>query len=212
MTATERFIKAWQEGFVCLHPTDTIPGLSFNPRSDRGISRFCDIKGRHPEKTTICLLASVDIALSFWLKLPLNWQRALAKGWPAGLSLIWYASQDVPKSLVREDGTIAFRVPRFSNDHLWMRDVLEELQIPFPTSSVNRSGEPAATHWAGAVKSLEGLAGIHIPSEQGKRLTASNQALASTLVRICDDKNGGTYELIRAGYFEERKLKAWLIS
>lgn len=212
MTATKRFIQAWQQGFVCLHPTDTIPGLSFNPRSNEGLQRFCDIKGRRPDKTTICLLASVELAKTYWLALPAGWQRALSKGWPAGLSLIWYASSRVPESLVRDDGTIAFRVPQFSDHDRWMSDVLTELQIPFPTSSVNQSGEPSAACWSDAVKKLDGLAGIYIPNDQTNSESVSNKAVASTLIRICEDDQGSGYQIIREGSFDERNLKTWLMS
>lgn len=212
MTVTERFIQAWQQGFVCLHPTDTIPGLSFNPSSHEGLQRFCDIKGRSPDKTTICLLSSVELAKTYWLALPANWQRALAKRWPAGLSLIWYASSRVPKSLVRDDGTIAFRVPHFSAQDRWMADVLTELQTPFPTSSVNQSGEPAAVHWSNAVKKLDGSAGIYIPKGQANSQSVSSKAVASTLVRICEDDEDVGYQIIREGSFDERNLKTWLMS
>lgn len=212
MTATKRFVQAWQQGFVCLHPTDTIPGLSFNPSSDQGLQRFCDIKGRSPDKTTICLLASVELTKKFWLELPAIWQRALAKGWPTGLSLIWYASPKVPKSLVRDDGTVAFRVPRFSPNDLWMSDVLTELQTPFPTSSVNRSGEPAAGNWLDAMKKLDGLEGVYIPQGHINTESVSHEAVASTLIRICEDDKDSGYHLIREGSFDKRSLNAWLMS
>ena len=38
------FLEAYHRGFVCLHPTDTVPGLTFNPESLIGQQRIQALK------------------------------------------------------------------------------------------------------------------------------------------------------------------------
>lgn len=145
------FAEAWRSGEVCLHPTDTLPGLSFRPQSKIGEENFVIVKERPEEKRPISLIADWSVADRLWRALPAAWDLTLHKLWPSSLSVIWYASEDCPKSLVAADGTVALRMPQWPADQLWMRELLLELQEPFPSSSVNISGEPATESWEGAV-------------------------------------------------------------
>ncbi|MES2746306.1 MAG: Sua5/YciO/YrdC/YwlC family protein, partial [Bdellovibrionota bacterium] len=148
---TEAFAKAWLGGKVCLHPTDTLPGLSFHPELKSAEEDFMAIKERPDDKRPISLIADRALTNRYWQTLPPLWDKALQKLWPSSLSVIWLASDACPKSLVAIDGTTAFRLPQWTQDKLWMRDLLLKVNLPFPSSSVNRSGETAEVSWAGAV-------------------------------------------------------------
>ena len=106
--------------------------------------------------------------------------------------MVWKASAQAPAAMVGTDGTIALRCPRFSHANAWMHEVLREISVPLPTTSVNRAGEPPHTHWAAAKKMAE-AAEFYVPEGI---IETDHLAQASTLIRIKDD---GGYELLRAG-------------
>ena len=49
----KEFVRNWQQGLVCLRPTDTLPGLSFNPASPSAKQTLFALKNRDESKTCI---------------------------------------------------------------------------------------------------------------------------------------------------------------
>jgi tRNA A37 threonylcarbamoyladenosine synthetase subunit TsaC/SUA5/YrdC len=195
----EAFAEAWLGGKVCLHPTDTLPGLSFHPRIPSAQDDFMAIKDRPENKRPICLVADQDVAKRSWQALPSAWDAALQRIWPASLSVIWLASESCPESLVASDGTVAFRMPHWSAEKLWMRELLLTLDLPFPSSSVNRSGEAAEESWVGALAfAAQAARAIYTPDWAGP--SPAIRALPSTVIRLQSD---GSYEVLREGALEK---------
>jgi tRNA A37 threonylcarbamoyladenosine synthetase subunit TsaC/SUA5/YrdC len=197
MKSIEEFIRAWTLGKVCLHPTDTLPGLSFNPRSAAAEANFIAVKERSPEKSPISLVASWDLVARSWQPLPGYWEEILKSLWPSSLTVIWKASKDCPTALLAGDGTSALRMPDWSEDKLWMRDLLLELDEAFPSSSVNRSGDPAISDWAEAATFLKASGqDIFVPSLDRLKAGADIKNKPSTLIRIEEDES---WTLLREG-------------
>lgn len=149
------FIQALDHDFVCLHPTDTLPGLSFHPNSKLAKDKLYKIKGREQGKTMISLVASLEQAQSFWEPLPKAWNLTLKKLWPSKLTVIWKASQNTPKSLVSSKGYLALRYPKLEPNLNWMYEVIKKFSYPLPSTSVNQSGEKSITPWDEALKFCE---------------------------------------------------------
>jgi tRNA threonylcarbamoyl adenosine modification protein (Sua5/YciO/YrdC/YwlC family) len=189
---SKRFVKAWLGGAVCLHPTDTLPGLSANPLDQSAVDELRAFKQRDSLRSFISLVPDFAHAQRYWLPLPPKWKTLLLKFWPGPLSVVWKASALAPAAMVGTDGTIALRCPRFSPSNAWMHEVLREVSLPLPTTSVNRAGEPPHSHWAAAKKMAES-AKFYVPEGV---IETDQGAQASTLIRIKDD---GGYELLRAG-------------
>ena len=188
-----QFIAALHAGRVCLHPTDTLPGLTFDPTNEFGRRALIAVKGRPETKPLLALVATPALARSFFAPLPGDWQRLLGLLWPAPLSVVWRASNQAPKALIAADGTIGLRVPLLHPDAAWFHYVLERLEIPLPTTSVNRSGEPAITTFAAASAFLKSEERTYLPAWD-QRLTLAQQT--STVIRLHPD---GTFTLLRAG-------------
>ncbi|MFW7379531.1 MAG: L-threonylcarbamoyladenylate synthase [Oligoflexus sp.] len=194
--------QAWMEGLVCLHPTDTIPGLSFRPDSNLAWSRLRELKGRSAEQTCIALVPDLTVALRYWQELPAGWQEVLTKLWPAPLSVIWQSNELCPKFLQRDDGSLGLRVPRFHVDDCWMIELLKLIDQPFPTTSVNRKGEAAASHWGAAKAWLQSNGSdVAIPSwVREKTHHEPVEAKPSTLLKILGDiDEPKPYQMIREG-------------
>lgn len=189
------FLGALKNDLACLHPTDTIPGLAFNPRKATGLNTICKFKGRSETKPCIGLVPSLERALAYWETLPLKWHKVLSKLWPGSLSVIWRANKAAPNALVSIEGTISLRVPCITQkEYCWMNEVLAKLEFPLPTTSVNISGQPPATTWKEAVSLVQKEHGIFIPQIEVHGVKTA--AAPSTLIKIIDEKK---YELLREG-------------
>lgn len=199
------FAAAWRSGSVCLHPTDTLPGLSFRPSLKEAEAKFMAVKGRPEDKRPISLIADMSLAKVLFQTLPGAWGQILNNLWPASLSVIWKASKDCPASLVAQDGTVALRMPAWTEDKRWMQELLKELNEPFPSSSVNRSGEAAADDWEKALSFCrESAHAITVPHWQGPQLAESHLKLPSTVIRLHDD---GTFAMLREGAISSSRIE-----
>ena len=143
----ERTVTALEAGQIVLHPTDTVPGLTCHPSHHQSINYLSFVKGRSVDKALLSLVHSTERALKYMACLPPGWRRALDLLWPGPLSVIWQASDLAPRSLVAADGTIGLRVPLLTKANEWYGAVLKEVNLPLPTTSVNRAASPAAKTW-----------------------------------------------------------------
>lgn len=204
------FLSALDRDQVVLHPTDSIPGLTFKPYSKMAKELLCRFKGRAQQKPCIALVESRQKAISLWRPLPGNWQIALDYIWPAPLTIVWQAD---PKScdsrLISPDGTLALRFPRLEGQDLWLFDVIAKIPYPLPTTSVNRQGMLPRTTWDEASREIESESGFYIPQrplccdspkKAGQR--------ASTIIGI----TGATeYRVFREGAVSRDELNSGLM-
>lgn len=201
-TEAEGLLRAWREGRVCLHPTDTIPGLSFNPNQPEAVHELTQLKGRDSEKTCISLVSHLELAMSYWHQLPPGWEDLLNFFWPGPLTVIWKAKKDYTQ--VRSDGTVAFRAPKFSKACDWMHTVLTELKAPFPSTSVNKSGESPCVSWEDALSFAAQSNAVYTPPWQH---TGRFSEAPSTVIKL---EESGDFIPIREGCIKVADIrKEW---
>ena len=194
MNIKEEFLSGLRDGKLMIHPTDTIPGITYDPSSEVAFESLCKIKSREMSKTCIGLVNSFDMASRFFKELSTADVELLKKYWPAPLSVVAMASDKAPNSMVRDDGTISLRFPNLSESHSWLYEVISTLAVPLPTTSINQSGEPAACSWIEAdsfAKSESQV--INLVEEYEVKTKAP-----STIVRI----NNGKFIILRQGLLE----------
>ena len=195
-------LGALKEHKAIIHPTDTIPGLSFDPDDDRGRQAVVQFKGREETKPFLGLVSSLEQAKKFWQPLPAGWSQKLEKLWPGPLSVVWQASEDAPRRLVGTDGTMGLRVPALHPENQWYLKVLGELGKPMPTTSVNHAGQQPALNWAEVSKKvLESDVDVFVtPGEfpSGDK--------PSTIIRLLE---GGGFEVLREGAIPRRDLEQY---
>jgi L-threonylcarbamoyladenylate synthase len=194
-SVSTQFIAAWQAGKICLHPTDTLPGLSVDPLHPQAVQALKTFKHKASLRTFISLVPDLSTALVNWLPLPAGWQERLSTLWPGPLSVVWQASSQAPAAMVGEDGSIALRCPQFSLSEAWMLEVLRGIKAPLPTSSVNHPGELPCTRWAEA-RAFALAENFYVPALKEAPVAKEHPALASTLIRLHPD---GGYTLLRQG-------------
>jgi L-threonylcarbamoyladenylate synthase len=130
-----RLAELLSSGGVAIMPCDTIYGIvGPAPGSE---TRLRELKGRG-EKSFLQLIAGPPWLARFGdLELP----ESLARYWPGPLTLIFPA----------ERGSVALRVPADPR----LRSLLERLDRPLYSTSVNRSGQPALWRIADILEQFE---------------------------------------------------------
>lgn len=194
---TKNFIAAFRQGLVCLHPTDTLPGLTFDPHSENGLKNLQAFKQHREGKGFVHLAPCVDIALQFWQPLPEPWPETLQRIWPAALTVVWRAADS--DRYGTEDETLAIRVPLLQD--CWFKDCLRALEL-IPSTSVNPSGEPPLSLVA-AISLLRNKSQFYIPYPFFNAERESETAQPSTIISISID---GSYSLLRHGAFALQSL------
>ena len=209
MVSIEDYANAWLAGKVCLHPTDTVPGLSFNPHQTRAEESFIALKGRTPGKSPISLIASWEVASRCWRPLPGRWEEILRDLWPSPLSVVWQASAKCPTPLIAADGTACLRMPEWTQDSAWMHTLLVRLNSPFPSSSVNLSGNPGLNDWNAALAFLKDKDNVYAPRLTPRQIEsyAERPQKPSTVIRIEED---GSWDIVREGMLTRSAIhKKW---
>ena len=197
----KNFLKAWTNGKVCLHPSDTIPGLTFNPEISLAKEELTRIKGRDINKPFIGLVSNFEQSKLLWSPLPKGIPEVLKALWPGPLSVIWKANPSGLRmeTMISPSKEIALRWPIWPITVSWLRDVIDDLKSPFPTTSVNKSGDKPILLWNEAVKFAmkEEIYSPELPpqNKDEKCLTPS------TVIRITNTSKG--YETLRVGAYSE---------
>ena len=206
MVSIEEYADAWLSGNVCLHPTDTVPGLSFNPHLALAEQNFIALKARTPDKSPISLISSWEVSARCWRPLPGSWEDILRNLWRSTLSVVWLASAKCPKPLIAADGTCGLRMPEWTQDTAWMHQLLVRLNSPFPSSSVNQSGQPGAIDWISAVAFLKGRDGVYVPKLTPRQIESHQERSLSpsTVIRLEED---GSLDIIREGVLSRGAIK-----
>ena len=186
--ATAAFLAAFARGLLCLHPTDTLVGLTGN-----NCAALCAYKQRPPHNGFVHLAADFEVACRYWQPLPAQWQLRLQQTWPAPLTVVWHAADT--NQAGTQDGMLAIRVPCLLPQHRWFAACLHALQL-IPSTSVNQHREPPLTCTA-AVARVQGDARMHVPQPL-LHAQAGMLDTPSTLIKLHDD---GSWQVLRQGGF-----------
>lgn len=189
------FLDNLRRGRICVHPTDTVPGLTCDPRDTSALDSLERIKKRSQKKPFVGLLASFDQAFHYWQDLPPFWHDLIPKIWPEAITFVWKARSNVPVCFLSKEGELALRCPKLPKDALWFQKVLETLDSPLPSTSINYEGEASLTD----EKELKEFCKIHdvyLPAH----LPQTPAALPSSIIRIT---KGAHFEWLRKGAFSE---------
>ena len=193
---------AWDRGDICLHPTDSIPGLSFNPASTKGYHHFLQIKKRATTKGFVTLASSWERAISFWQPLPPVWNAILESIWPAPLSVVWEAREGISDLLFpKGERHLCIRVPVLPE---WMELFLEDLPHPFPSTSVNDTGNPPIVDWYDAETWLKQRSSAFFCPEIPKPKVSGTGP--STVIQPTG--KGLHFNILRQGIFDTKNIKS----
>lgn len=167
-----------KKGGVCVVPTDTVYGFSgIVPQSQ---SRIHSIKGRDEGKPFIQLIAKPEDLYRYTdVIIP----QQLFSLWPGAVTVIVPVTQDDG-----EKTTVAFRCPGDS----WLRKVIDLVDAPIYSTSVNRSGEPVLGNVEAIYQEFSGEVELIVGGDE----IIDPNAKPSTLVELLSN---GKCKILRQG-------------
>lgn len=194
------FLEAYYSGRFCIHPTDTLLGLTCMSTVENAVHRLNLLKGRPADQSVLALVGSVEDALGLFTPLPGELVTFLNEVWPSPTSFIIQARDPskLPAGFLSKSGKIGLRVPKLTGGNDWMKAVLSELAgMPFFSTSLNFTGQPDILSETQLLLWRDdprlGGENIYTPALDYRAL---NKA-PSTLVEI--DLETKTYHVIRKG-------------
>ncbi len=128
--------KLYFSGGVFVHPTDTIYGFAANPFNKDALNEIAKLKQRDEDKKFILLIHSIAGLLKYVKPVHEMHIDFLVAIWPNPISVVLPVTEEVSDLLGTKD--IAFRIPA----HNFCNHLLERIETPVVSTSVNRSGEP----------------------------------------------------------------------
>ena len=167
-----RAVQTLAEGGLVIFPTETVYGVGASARSETGVQKIFDAKGRSQQVPLTLAIKSAEEAIDYAPHLGQVAQRLARRCWPGPVTLVvdqetnqketdsktergankGLVSQ-LPQSVrqaVAPNGTVGLRVPA----HETVLAILRMLAGPIVLTSANRSGQPAAVTAEQAIKSL----------------------------------------------------------
>jgi L-threonylcarbamoyladenylate synthase len=190
-----RAVAVLDAGGILAHPTATVYGLGGAAQADVDAA-IGELKGRSPSTHAPLLRVFDSVTTLHRVLRDLTWDeradRLAARFWPGPLTLV------LPD---RTAGGVAVRVEA----HAGLGDVLAAWARPMTSTSLNRSGEPAASSAARARRTL-----TNMPEVAREILLLDSGDLPgpppSTLVSLLS----GEASVLRAGAIEESRIRECL--
>jgi tRNA A37 threonylcarbamoyladenosine synthetase subunit TsaC/SUA5/YrdC len=187
--AAKDCLSQLEQGKLLLHPTDTIPGLGFHPLHSAAYRNLAEVKKRRLDQPCSAICASTDLAFSFFEGLSLNQQSFLNAVWPDSLTVIATASHRAPPLLVSGSGKIGLRVAKIENE--WFQELLKDIHLPLPSTSVNTHGVTPAGTWEEAVTFAKDFpTQIYVPdlAPGSCERSLATSHLPSTILEFLDER------------------------
>ena len=187
----DELLARLQSGEVVIIPTDTLPGVAALPAHAQ---RIWELKHRPADKPLILMGATVEALFQNVDKCCHADAAALARRhWPGPLTLVLPARPGWVEQLNPGGLSLGCRIPACSQT----KQLLVE-SGPLATSSVNVSGQPAASNEEEAALQFPGIAQL------GPQPWVAHSGQASTVLEWCGQN---TWRCLRRGAVMPKGLK-----
>lgn len=135
----EQAAEVLRAGGALIFPTDTVWGIGVAVEHAKGTWELSEAKGRAPEKPIAWLVGDKSALDAYGMDVP-DYARRLADAfWPGPLTLVMWASREVPPAYIAAEGTIGLRMP----DSKCALALARAAGSPLATTSANFAGKPA---------------------------------------------------------------------
>lgn len=183
-----------KENVVCFK-TDTIWGLSANPKSSKAVQKLYTIKQRNLDKPFIFLISKKQNLNELVESISKTEQKLIDTFWPGPLTIIFKAKKDL--SLLKnykQKTTIALRMPK---DDL-CQEILQKIDYPLPSTSVNLEGQPALNSEQEICKNF-----VNEEIYLFKNNSKNNLKEVSSTIVICEENN---VKILREGSISKEDI------
>lgn len=136
----KKIVDCLKKGETILFPTDTIWGIGCDATNAKAVSKVFNIKKRPENKSMILLIDTIEHLSEYVKSIPENLETfLLTVNKPT--TVIYQYKKGLPKSLIANDNTIAFRI---CLDNFCL-NLIKEFGYPIVATSANFSGEETPT-------------------------------------------------------------------
>ena len=187
----KEIVKIIKDGGIVIMPTDTIYGIIADATNENAIRKVYELKKRNESKPMLMLVNSYDMLNNYVSEVSDIEYKLIDKLWPGPLTIIFKKS-NVSDLLTGGLDTVGIRYP---NNQL-LNDIMKQLGVPLLSTSVNLSGENAATNTKYISKDI--LEKVDYVLDIGECIGE-----ASSIV-IVDDKE---IKVLREGSIKESEIK-----
>lgn len=149
MTDLQTALNILENSGVLLYPTETLIGMGVRISDLNAVKKVYELKGRDFDKPLSILVSDLNMAMSY-AHLTENVLQLASIVWPGPVTLVLPKKDTVLDSVVSGGAFVGVRCSPIQE----LKNLIISLQEPITTTSVNRSGEPAAltmaqTLWLG---------------------------------------------------------------
>lgn len=132
-------LKVLEQGGVILYPTDTIWGIGCDATNSLAVKKIFELKRRPGSKAMISLVESLEKLEEYVDKIP-ETAKEKYNSILSPLTIILDNAHSISPSLISEDGSAAFRIPRLN----YTAELCKRFGKPVVSTSANFAGEPSA--------------------------------------------------------------------
>jgi len=133
-----RAVDYLRNGQVIAYPTETIYGLGADVLNRRAVKRIYDIKARDYGLPISILIDDLDMLHEVASEVSDRALLLIRRFWPGALTILFPASDKIPKGLVTNTGRVGVRI----SSHPVAAAIVKEFGRPITTTSANLSGFP----------------------------------------------------------------------
>lgn len=131
-------IVALKRGEVIVYPTDTVYGLGVNALDKFAVDRLFRMKKRAATKPLSVIVRDIKMARRFSC-VNLRAEKILKGIWPGKVTVVLPKKDTMPSMVSGGKDTIGMRIPK----HEFTEVLMENIDFPIVSTSVNFSGEPS---------------------------------------------------------------------
>lgn len=150
-----RAVEHLKEGRVIAYPTETIYGLGADVFNRKAVKKIYDLKSRDYGLPISILVADLKMLREVAMIVPDRALSLMRKFWPGALTILFVASDAIPKGLVTNTGKVGVRI----SSHPVASALVGALGRPITTTSANLSGFPPSL----SVKHIQKYFGDKLP-------------------------------------------------
>lgn len=134
----ERVLVYLEKGQVIAYPTETIYGLGADVLDRKAVKRIYDLKARDYGLPISILVADLAMLRQVVSEVTDRALQLARRFWPGPLTILFPASEAIPKGLVTNTGKVGVRI----SSHPVAAAIVKSFGRPITTTSANLSGFP----------------------------------------------------------------------
>lgn len=144
--------KILQEGGLVASPTETVYGLCANALDKVAVKNIYKAKGRPSDNPLIVHIADLDMLKPLVQEISPIARKLIDAFWPGPMTLVFKATDLVPKVVTGGLDTVAIRFP----SHPTINKLIKTSGLPLAAPSANTSGKPSPTNFSRVYEDLNG--------------------------------------------------------